>query len=289
MEIQIAENFIDAGRRPDGLALLEEARAGSRNERPATQLTLLRRIANARLKADDRAGALQVADEMLALARRPALFPAAELADAAAAYNDLGGRPQAADILREALGKLPAPDRVIGVGPTVGPITGSTLGVGDSIRSTIAVELYRAGKRDEFENLVGKMTAWYYAHTWLRLYEEARTHGELEPSDKEVLRALPADRQLTFINIAATEALLKGDPERAKQLTASALALSDRTGDNVGPMVVTALVAFASGTPEQVTAALDIAAHTARKISDPGRRAFGLALVAAWKMELLSD
>src|SRR5215467_1390508 len=165
-----------AGDKHKALTILNEAladihalsSAGSREPRSPTAFLLS--ILRLRQDAGDHAGVLLVAEEMLASAKRPNLFPASELALAAAGFNDLGEHQRAADILHEAMAKVPGPNQKLGVGVTLGPITGSTLGVGDSIRSEVAVELYRAGDRTAFEELLRDLPSWYRARTWTDLY-----------------------------------------------------------------------------------------------------------------------
>jgi len=116
------------------------------------------------------------------------------------------------------------------------------LSVADSIRSKIAVELYRAGDRAKFETLLGQMSPWHKGHTWMRIHDETRIHRESGPSNEEVLQALTPVLQIIFLNNLAGEGLLDADIDRAKQLVDRALASSDTAGDNVGPIIDTALV-----------------------------------------------
>jgi len=288
MIIKVAESLIAAGSKEEALALLGEARTNVRKERSSGwRANIFRRILAVRLSAGDGPGAGEIADEMLAIAKEPSLFPSDSLTDAAAAYNDIGDRQRAIDILQKADALLPEAHRVIGFSLSIGPVTGSTLGVADSIRSKIAVELYRAGDRAKFETLLGQMSPWHKGHTWMRIHDETRIHRESGPSNEEVLQALTPVLQIIFLNNLAGEGLLDADIDRAKQLVDRALASSDAAGDNVGPIIDTALVALAGEFTEKIPEALNKAEIGAKKIEDPGRRAFQLALVAASKLELL--
>jgi hypothetical protein len=146
----------------------------------------------------------------------PNLFPANELAPAAAAFNDLGEHQRAADILREATAKIPGPKRKLGVDVTLGPIVDSTLGAGDGIRSHVAVELYAPAIEQRLRN---SCTIYHLvSSTWSDLYGVFRRHGQDQPSNQEVIEQLPPDSKLGLFNDLATEAPSNGQFEDAKQL-----------------------------------------------------------------------
>ena len=285
IQIDLAKALIISGNKEEALAILVEALANARSV-SHSRISFLRSILNLRLDAGDRVGARQIADESLALAREPDIFPAGQLASAAGAYNDIGERQRAAEILHDAIAKVPSPDRLIGIGVTIGPIFGSTLGVVDSIRSQIAVQLYRAGDREGFKTLQRDVTPWYRERTWIDLYTVARRRGEAEPSESEVLNELQDDSKLRFLNILATNALLRRDADTTAQLLRRVL-MEARTESHIRILTETAKIAVASDFSEIAPEALHIAARIALRIDDTGRRAVQLSFVAALLHELL--
>ena len=167
IKIDAAKALIAAGDKDKALLVLDEALADIHSYLNTGTQTFfspmagLRSILNLRQDAGDDVGARALAEEMTTVAKRPSLFAAGELVLAAAGYNDLGARERAADLLRQAMTKLPGANEVIGFGVTLGPITGSTLGVGDGIRSQIAVELYRARDRKAFDAVLQQVSSEY--------------------------------------------------------------------------------------------------------------------------------
>jgi tetratricopeptide (TPR) repeat protein len=284
LEIDIARALLGAGKRDEAREIFNEALADTAGE-PNTgrRMGLLGGIADGLFDTGDLENARKVTDKMLDLAHQPDLFPAAQLAEAAAAYNDIGEHDQAAQILHEAVGKLPDPKKVIAIGVTVGPVTGATLGVGDSIRSSIAIQLYRAGERDEFGKQVTALSAEYRPRAWMELYTEAHRRGDRSPTSSEVLKMLPQDVQLTFENDQAVDALTSSDFQRAKGLLESVVTdlAKSQEPSSVRQLQVTAKVAFAAGFSDLTANALREAAAASDKMEDRGKRAFDLGSVAA--------
>jgi tetratricopeptide (TPR) repeat protein len=292
LEIDIARALLGAGKRDEAHETFNEALADAAAE-PNTgrRMGLLLGIADGLCDVGDLENARRVADKMLDLAHQPDLFPAAQLAEAAAAYNDIGEHDQAAQILHGAVGKLPDPKKVIAVGVTLGPVTVATLGVGDSIRSSIAIELYRAGERDEFEKQVMVLSTEYQTRTWMELYAEAHRRGDRSPAAAEVLKMLPSDAQMTFENDQAVDALTSSDFQRAKGLLESVVTdfAKSQTPSSGRQLQFTAKVAFAAGFSDLTANAPREAAAASDKIGDRGKRAFDLASIAALFHELVDQ
>jgi tetratricopeptide (TPR) repeat protein len=290
----IARALIAAGDKHKALIILDEALADIRalstagSRQLGSPMQFLLGIVNLRQTAGDHEGAHLVAEEMLASAKRPNLFPASEMALAAAGFNNLGEHQRAADILHEAIAKVPGPNQKLGVGVTLGPITGSTLGVGDSIRSQVAVELYRAGDRIAFEELLHDLPSWYRARTWTDLYGVFGQHGQDRPSKREVIDQLPPDAKLGFLNDLATEALSNGEFDEAKELL-QRLVRDSEAVSAARFLTGVAKVAVAGDFVDIAREALHSAARIALRNNDRGQRASDLALIAALQHELLSD
>src|SRR5579872_5429273 len=289
LEIDIARALLGAGKRDEAHEIFNEALADAAGElNTGRHMGLLLGVADGLFDVGDLENARKVADKMLQLAHQPDLFPAAQLANAAAAYNDIGEHDQAAQTLHEAVGKLPDPKKVIAIGVTLGPVTGATLGVGDSIRSSIAIELYRAGERDEFQKQVMALSTEYQTRTWMELYAEAHRRGDRSPTASEVVKMLPSDTQVTFENDQAVDALTSSDFQRAKSLLESVGTdfAKSQTPSSGRHMQVTAKVAFAAGFSDLTVNALREAAAADDKIGNRGKRAFDLASTAALFHEL---
>ncbi len=289
LEIDIARALLGAGKRDEAHEIFNEALADAAGE-PITgrRMGLFRGIADGLFDTGDLVNARKVTDKMLDLAHQPDLFPAAQLAQAAAAYNDIGEHDQAAQILHEAVGKLPDPKKVIAIGVTVGPVTGASLGVGDSIRSSIAIQLYRAGQRDEFGRQVMALATEYQISTWMELYAEAHRRGDRSPAASEFLKTLPSDAQMTFENNQAVDALTSSDFQRAKELLESVMTdfAKSQMPFSVRQLQVTAKVAFAAGFSDLTANALREAAEASENIENHGKRAFELVSIAALFHEL---
>jgi hypothetical protein len=251
---------------------------------------LFHEIADGFIGVEDIEDARKVTDKMLDLARQPYLFPAAQLAAAAAAFNDIGDHGRVIQILREATDKLPDSKKVLAIGMTTGPVTGATLNVGDSIRSSIAIEFYRAGERDEFAKQLLALSPEYVTSTWMDLYAAAHRRGESSPSPSEVLKALPPDARVTFENEEAVDAIISSDFERAKELLQNVLDdfAKSQASASTRQLLVTAKIAFAGGFADITANALHEAATAGRKLEDRGKRASELASVAVLSHELLS-
>jgi tetratricopeptide (TPR) repeat protein len=281
----IARALIVAGKNQEALAVLDEALVNGRQITLSPFGFFLSHL-NLRLDAGDRDGARQLADEILARARKRNVVRLSNLELAAMAYNDIGDRQRAAEILIEAIAEVPPPDRRIGTSLTLGPIFGSTLGLNESMRSTIAVALYRAGKREEFEAQLRKLSAWYQARTWVDLHRSARRRGESEPSDLEVLKHV--EDKPGFFNALAIQALHAGDAVNAAKLLRQAIVEAE-SDSQVRSLVMTAKIAFAGGFLDIATESLRIAARMALRIDEPAERAVELANIAALQHELLDN
>jgi hypothetical protein len=215
------------------------------------------------------------------------MFPSGQLADAARAYNVVGDHTRAIELVREALAKMPDPHSTIGIGETVGPISGSTLGVGDSIKSSIARELYLAGDQAGFKEQFARLSPWYQNELliWRIEYEFENSRSVRGQMLDEELALLSANIRSRVLTDLAIRAMVEQDTSLARTLLRTAI---DNAAEAAQPASLTliAKAAFAGGFTDLVVEASQKAALTALAIGDKGLRAKTLAAVAALKHEL---
>jgi hypothetical protein len=224
---------------------------------------------------------------MAQLAHGADLLPAAQLATVAGAYNDLGDHERAAQVLHEALAKVPDPKSVIAFGPVAGSVTGATLGLGESIRSEIAMELYRAGERAEFTRQLALLSMEYQTRTWAELYSEAREHREPVPTMSEALNVLPPEEQMALVNDEALRALASSNGAQARILLGRVLeSARSRPASQPRQLLVAAQIARAAEFSDLTAQALAEAGRASSRIPDRGARATESAAVAALAYEL---
>jgi tetratricopeptide (TPR) repeat protein len=290
MKVQIAEELIAAGQKERAKKIFDEAVADfEKLDNKSRYNGLLLEVLKGYMDVNDPADAKRLADRVLEVARQPALFPSSELAEAARGYNDVGDHARALDLLHEAVKGLPDDHKVIGFGVTLGPISGSTLGVSDEIRSEIAREFYRAGDQKEFDEQFALLGPFQHNEIkmWLWHNDLGTDHPELSPRLDAALDALPVDSRLSVILEFSTDAVTFGETEAARTLLKKA---RDSCGDKPNPLALAeiAKVAFAGGYSDLTVDILHKAALAAFKIEDKGKRAVALAAVAAAEHELLN-
>jgi tetratricopeptide (TPR) repeat protein len=284
----VAQALLKANRREMARAVFEEAEADFENvQNKSGHIGLLAGIAQGFRDFGDLREARKVADRVLEVARLPAILPAGQLAAAARAYNDIGDHARAIALLQEAVSKIPDPHKVIAFGPVSGPISGSTLGVGDSMRSEIAREFYHAGDKKSFDEQFVLLSPEYQntLQRWRARQELGDSHPQRSPSlDLYFSTLAPADRTGAALELAV-DAIDDGETDAARKLLRRAL---DDFADGKRPLTYTAIakVAFAGGFPGLVAAAVHEAAAAALRIDDRGTRAGTLATVAAFRHEL---
>ena len=290
MKIFVAQALLKAGRRETARKVFAEAAEDfEKYQEKARNLASLIAVAKGFLDLGDSEEARRVTDRVLQVARLPSLFPADQLALAAHAYNNLGDRARALALLQEAVSRLPDPHKVIAYGIVSGPVSGSTLGVGDSIRSSIAREFYRAEDKKGFDELFALLLPEYQDNLrrWQLRQALDGSHPERSPRLDMYFSSLPPDDRVSVALELAVSAIDDDETELARKLVRGAL---DNFAANEKPSAYTALaeVAFAGGFSDLVSEALYKAAAAARAIDDRGARATTLATVAALQHELLS-
>src|SRR5215831_4009692 len=290
MKIFVAQALLNAGRQEIAREVFEEAAADfEKYQEKAHNLASLIAVAKGFLDLGDREEAQRVTDRVLQVARLPFLFPAAQLALAAHAYNNIGDHARAIALLQEAASRLPDPHKVIAYGIVSGPVSGSTLGVGDSIRSEIAKEFYRAGDRKSFDEHFALLSPRYQIalQHWLVRQALDGSHPERSPALDVYFSSLPSDDLVGVALELAVSAIDDDETELARKLVRRAL---DNLAANEKPSAYTTLakVAFAGGFSDLVSEALHKAIAAARAIDDRGARATTLATVAAFQYELLN-
>jgi tetratricopeptide (TPR) repeat protein len=290
MKIFVAQALLKAGRQDIAREVFEEVAADfEKYQEKARNLASLIAVAKGFLDLGDREEAQRVTDRVLQVARLPFLFPAAQLALAAHAYNNIGDHARAIALLQEAASRLPDPHKVIAYGIVSGPVSGSTLGVSDSIRSSIAREFYRADDKKGFDEHFALLPSEYQnnlQHWQLRQALDG-SHPERSPGLDMYLSSLPPDDLVSVALELAVNAIDDDETELARKLVRRAL---DNLVANEKPSAYTTLakVAFAGGFSDLVSEALHKAAAAARAIDDGGARATTLATVAAFQYELLN-
>jgi tetratricopeptide (TPR) repeat protein len=290
MKIFVAQALLKAGRREAAHEVFKEAAADfEKYQEKARKIGFLISVERGFLDLDDREEAQRVTDRVLQVARLPSLFPADQLATAAQAYNTIGDHARAIALLQEAASRLPDPHKVIAYGVVSGPVSGPTLGVGDSIRSSIAREFYRAGDKKGFDEHFALLPPEY--QNSLRHWQLRQTldgsHPERSPGLDMYFSTLPPDDLVSVALELAVSAIDGDEIELARELVRRAL---DGSAADEKPSAYTnvAKVAFAGGFSDLVSEALHKAAAAACAINDRGARATTLASVAASQYELLN-
>jgi tetratricopeptide (TPR) repeat protein len=276
-KLKIAQSLVDANRLVDALKVIAAALPDVRFEPNAgSKMLLLREVVDLQIAADDAVGARATAEEMATLAHQRDLIPAGQLASAAAAFNDLGDHERADELLKEAIARLPAANKVLGFGVTIGPITGATLGLTDSLRSQIAVELYRSEDVAAFEDQSRQLGTEYRTRVWVDLCDASGLGHWKRPSESDCLdRAGPG-----FLVHWAADATGRGQADAAKKYLERAIAAN-------GQLLNSARLAVAMGKSGLANAALVAAARMADRLPALADREVELAQVAAVRHQLL--
>jgi tetratricopeptide (TPR) repeat protein len=274
MKIFVAQALLKAGRREIAREVFREAAADfEKYQEKGLHLGFLIVVAQGLLDLGDREEAQRVTERVQQVARLPSLFPAAQLALAAQAYNNIGDHVHAIALLQEAASRLPDPHKVIAYGIVSGPVSGSTLGVGDSIRSQIAKEFYRADDRKSFDEHFALLSPEYQNRLQYWRVRQALdgSHPERSPGLDMYLSSLPPHDLVSVALELAVSAIDDDETELARKLVRMAL---DNLAVNEKPSEYTALakVAFAGGFSDLVSEALRKAAAAARAIDDRGAR-----------------
>jgi tetratricopeptide (TPR) repeat protein len=276
-KLEIARSLIGAKRFDEALTIITSALSDARLEKNSTRaMPFLREIVDLRIAAGDASGAGAVAEEMKALAHQRSIVPSAQLATAASTFNDLADHPHARELLEEAIARLPGPHQVIGFGITLGPITGSSLGLVDSLRSQIAVELYRSGDTKAFDEQFRQLGSEYRARTWADLCEASALGHWTRPSESD---CLDGAGPVLLVHWAA-DAIARTDTDTAQRFLSRAIAANSRLLD-------AARLAVAINKSDLADTALVSAARAADRLPDPADREVELAEVAATRKQLL--
>ncbi len=289
MKLQIAQAFLAADKKEQAHKIFDEAASDfEKYQDKGRNMNLLIEIAQGYMDVSDSEDARRLTDKALEAARLPDLFPAGQLANAARGYNNIGDHQQAISLLREAVSKLPDPHKVIGFGMVSGPISGSTLGVGDDIRSSITYEFYRANDQKDFDEQYAQLPAWHQNQTQaLRATDTlGKKNPEKSPELDNILNTVPLENRFEIISNFTVDAINNNESEIAKKLLRKAL--DESTDEKSMVFVSIAKLAFAGGYSDLMREALDNAAKAAWKIDDKGTRAMTLAAVAASEHGLLN-
>jgi tetratricopeptide (TPR) repeat protein len=283
--LDVSRSLIETRRKDEALAVIAATLPDVGLAQNSSQkMGLLGTILDLRLAAGDQSGAHAAAEEIAILAHQRDIAPAGQLALAAAAFNNLGDHATAIGLLREAVAKVPGNRQAIAFGLTLGPITGATLGLADSLRSEIAVEFYRAGDVQAFNELMPQMSSRWQARTWGDLCRSSGPGGWVRPSDQVCVDVAGIGILVDF----ATYAAKKGDVDAAEQYLLRAVA-----GENGGHswpagsrLTDAARLAVVINKEHLAGIALSAAAEAADNVPDQGARELALADVAALRKEL---
>jgi tetratricopeptide (TPR) repeat protein len=275
-KLQIADSLINAGHSSEALEVIAAALPDVRLEPSlARRLLTLLEVVDLRIAADDTPGAHAVADEMGILADQRDLIPAGQLATAATAFNDLGDHANAKLLLKEAISRLPRAGELLGSGITLGRVTGSTLGLRESLIYEIAVQLYRSGDIDAFDEQQRQLGSWYKARTWRDLCELSGLRRRERPPESACLNGAGS----ALLVYWAAEAITRGDSVAAQQYLERAIAAKS-------DLLNAARLADAVSKRGLANEALVAAAELADHLPDPGDREVELARVAATRRQL---
>jgi tetratricopeptide (TPR) repeat protein len=283
MKLFVARALLNAGRQETASKVFEELETDFENDpEKSIKLGFLIGIEQGFLDLGDLQAARKVTERVLEIARLPSVVPGGQLAYAARAYNNIGDHARAVALLQEAASKAP-PSKAVAYG-----ISGPISGVGDSIRSEIAKELYRAGDIKSFDEQFALLSPWYQneLQRWRARSTLDSSHPQRSPALDQYFGSLPPDGRLSAAIDLAVSAIADDENELAGKLLRTALdKLID--GNDARSYAYVAKVAFAGGLSELVVEALQKAASAAFAIDDRGTRATTLATVAAFQHELL--
>ncbi|MGG1947808.1 hypothetical protein AB1286_23920 [Trinickia sp. NRRL B-1857] len=283
LKFAIARAYLHTGHIRDALDVTTSALADVRKQPdwPWTS-SLLRDAVDLRMEAGDVQGARAVAEEIEA--RKRDVVQASHFVDAAQAFNDVGDHARATSLLKPALASIPAPNQIVGVGATLGPITGASLRLGESLRSAVAVELYRSGNTGDFENVLTQLGPWYQRHTWIEVCEAPRLGGRPPPDDETCVKNTDG---ATLPGMAVNAINEQRITDAARYLSRIVAIVGDGNSiEAVRLALDAARLAVVLERKEIVNAALVTAAHAADSLTDPGDRARELLGVAALRHEL---
>lgn len=243
---------------------------------------LLRDAVLLRMEEGDVQGARAIAKEIEA--GKPGIVPASHFLDAAQAFNDVGDYARATALLKPALASVPGSNQFVGVGATLGPITGASLGLNESLTSAISVELYRSGNTLDFEKVATQLGPWYQKHAWMEVCairgQEERPRPDDDTCANKTDGAVLAGMAVNAINRQAA-----ADADRYISRIV-AIVGDENSVAAVKLALDAARLAVVRGRKEVVNAALVAAAHAADRLSDSGDRARELLEVAALRHEL---
>jgi len=283
LKFDIARAYLRAGHIRHALDVTTSALADVRKQPDWPGASgLLRDAVDLRMEAGDVQGARAIADEIEA--RKPGIVQASHFVDAAQAFNDVGDYARATALLKPALDSVPGRNQIIGVGANLEPITGASLGLNESLRSAIAVELYRSGNTGDFENVVTQLGPWYQRHAWIEVCAVSGQEGRPRPDDDTCVKktdgaTLPA----MAVNAINRQTAADADPYLSRIV---AIVGDENSIEAVKLALDAARLAVVRERKEVVNAALIAAAHAADRLTDPGDRACELLEVAALRHEL---
>ncbi|WP_233837288.1 tetratricopeptide repeat protein [Paraburkholderia sp. ZP32-5] len=282
-KLAIARAYLRAGHIRDALDITTSALADVRKQPDWPWASnLLRDAVDLRVEAGDVQGARAVAEEIEAGKRD--IIRASHFLDAAQAFNDVGDYARATALLKPALASVPASNQIVAVGATLGPITGASLGLGESLRSAIAIELYRSGNTSDFENVLTQLGPWYKRHTWIEVCEAPRPGGKPPPDDETCIKNTDG---ATLPGMAVNAINQQRTTDAARYLSRIVAIVGDGNSfEAVRLALDAARLAVVLERKEIVNAALVAAAHAADRLTDPGDRARELLGVAALRHEL---
>jgi tetratricopeptide (TPR) repeat protein len=283
-ELAIGRALIAAGRNEQARAIILGALPDVATEANFKQMGELLRAEEELIDAGDAADAHNVAAELAALARQPQMLPSGAFTTVATAYNNLGEHQQADAWLTRAVGRVPGRNQVVGFGVTLGPISGATLGLGEDLRSGIAVELYRAGNLGAFDAQLHKLSAEYQARTWSALCDPEWGHET--PTEAACIQGAGPEILLR----RAVDAAARADTTASVQyLSRTIQAYENGKPDrSVDRLLDSARLSLIDGRTDLMNEAMIAAARVADHLPDPDDREVGLAKVAALREELLT-
>jgi tetratricopeptide (TPR) repeat protein len=284
--LDFSRALLKVGRIDRALAIIAATLSEVRHESSASaEMAFFHDIVDLKLAAGDVGGARSVAEEMAILAHRPSFFPSDQLATAAAAFNDCSDRAGAAKLLREASASLPGYHQHLGWGLSLGPITGSTLGLADSLKSEVAVQYYRGGDFRRFSDLLDGMPPAWRTKTWSEVCAAPEFSGWKDPSAEDCIKGGGNELLIDAATKAATQDHFhEADGYLTRAITGFG---SENSLDAIRALFNVARIATVTANKSLLASALTAAAIVADRLYDSSEREVEFAEIAALRKELI--
>lgn len=283
LKLDVARAYLDAGQVRRALDVTTSALADAHQDPHWPWFThLLRTAVDLRVAAGDVQGARAVAEEIEAY--RFQVGEPGRLLAAAQAFNDIGDHARAGALLTSALAPVTLDRKAAGVGTSPGHFPGANTYFGGSLLWMIAVELYRSGRLDDFDEAVNQLEPGYQRNAWVELCAISRRGGKYRPSDDSCAEHAGG----AALRDMAVDAINRHTTADADRYLSRLIAVTGEghAAETVELALDAARLALVRESKDQVEIALVAAARAADGLTDPGVRVRELLRVAALRHEL---